>query len=46
MIKLQSGKQSSPQGSRKQEFPGFYLTALAHSSNEEWVLQGNIKAAT
>lgn len=46
MPKLQAGKQSSASGSRKQEFPGFYLTALAHSANEERVLQGNIKAAT
>jgi len=40
------GKQSSALGSRKQEFPGFYLTALAHSANKERVLQGDIKAAT
>lgn len=46
MTKLQVAKQSSALGSRKQEFPGFYLTALAHSANEERVLQGNIKAAT
>lgn len=45
MIKSQAGKLSSPQGSGKQGFPGVYRTALAHSSKEKRVLQGNIQAA-